>query len=92
MTTDFERFKQELSKLYDNMDGTACFDTIEEQVLIKIKGDGFGCFNADCSLLDFAGSGNKLYFEISFDQTIIPDMVTQLENITKSYPVSGKLE
>jgi hypothetical protein len=29
MTTDFEKFKQELSRLYDKLDGTALFDTLE---------------------------------------------------------------
>ena len=92
MTTDFERFKQSLSQLYDKLDGTASFDTIEGQIEIKINGDGIGHFEADCSVMDDAGMGNKLDFEINFDQTIIPEMVRQLNNITKTFPISGDLK
>ncbi|MBO6793049.1 MAG: hypothetical protein JJ895_04005 [Balneolaceae bacterium] len=92
MTTDFEKFKQELSRLYDKLDGTALFDTLEGQVVIKIKGDGIGHFEADCSVMDFAGTGNKLEFEINFDQTIITKMVNQLEGITNAFPISGDLK
>lgn len=92
MTTDFEKFKQDLSQLYEKLDGRASFDTREGQVTIKIKGDGIGHLNADCSLMDKAGIGNTLEFEINFDQTIIPEMVRQLENITRTYPVQGDLK
>ena len=91
MTTDFDRFKQQFSQLYDNLDGVAIFDTIEGQVNIKIKGDGIGHFEASCMVMDYAGTGNKLDFEINFDQTLIPNIVGQLNNITKTYPIWGDL-
>ena len=92
MTTDFERFKRGLSILYDKLDGTASFDTIEGQVTIKIMGDGIGHLVADCSVMDDAGLGNKLEFEINFDQTVIPDLVRQLDEITWAFPISGDLK
>mgnify|MGYP003110328123 CR=1 FL=1 len=92
MTTDFEKFKQSLSLLYNKLDGLSSFDTMEGQVEIKIKGDGIGHFEADCSVMDDAGMGNKLDFKISFDQTIIPELVNQLNDITKAYPISGDLK
>lgn len=92
MTTDFERFKRGLTLLYDKLDGTASFDTIEGQVEIKIKGDGIGHFEANCFVMDQAGIGNKLDFEINFDQTIIPEMIRQLNDITTTYPISGDLK
>ncbi len=91
MTTDFYKFKQQFSRLYDNLDGMAIFDTIEGQINIKIKGDGIGHFEANCMVMDYAGTGNKLDFEIIFDQTIIPNIVGQLDNITKTYPINGDL-
>jgi hypothetical protein len=91
MTTDFERFKQSLSKLYNNLDGTASFTSYEGQVEIKIEGDGIGHFVADCSVMDNVGIGNQLDFEINFDQTIIPEMVRQLDCITKKFPVLGDI-
>lgn len=89
MTTDFERFKHELAQLYNKLNGTAAFDTIEGQVSIKIKGDGIGHLEAQCIVMDNAGIGNKLEFEINFDQTFIPEMIRQLDTITKAFPISG---
>jgi hypothetical protein len=82
---DFESFKDELLILYDKLDGTALFETLEGQLTINIKGDGIGHLEAKCSAMDFVGTGNKLDFEISFDQTIIPRMVRQLENVANIF-------
>ncbi|MBK7484233.1 MAG: hypothetical protein IPI72_16170 [Flavobacteriales bacterium] len=89
MTIDFQQFEQQLAPLYNRLDGTAIFDTMEGQVSIKINGDGIGHFGANCSVMDFAGTGNQLDFEIGFDQTNISDMIRQLGTIIKLFPVSG---
>ena len=85
MTVDFISFKNELIKLYDQLNGTATFNTFENQVEIKIVGDGIGHLKAECQVMDYAGMGNKLEFEINFDQTHIPKIVNQLEKITNKY-------
>ena len=89
MTTDFERFKEQLFELYERMGGIAIFETREEQLTIRIEGDGIGHFQADCMAMDFPGTGNKLEFELTFDQTFIPDLVTQLDDITRTFPTSA---
>ncbi|MBF0694640.1 MAG: hypothetical protein IR153_06245 [Flavobacterium sp.] len=92
MTVDFVRFKNELTKLYDNLNGTATFNTLESQVEIKIVGDGIGHLKAECVSMDYAGTGNKLEFEINFDQTHIPKILNQLEKITNRFPKVGELK
>jgi hypothetical protein len=92
MTTDFVSLNTGLSKLYDKLSGVASFNTIEGQVEMKITGDGIGHFTADCSVMDNEGIGNTLEFEITFDQTLIPEMLNQLENILKDFPVTGDLK
>lgn len=72
MTVDFVSFKSELTRLYDKLNGIATFNTLESQVEIKIVGDGIGHLKAECEVMDYAGTGNKLEFEIDFDQTHIP--------------------
>ena len=42
--------------------------------------------------MDNAGNGNKLEFEISFDQTQIPQIINQLEKITREFPKYGELK
>ncbi len=91
MTTDFVSFKIELAKLYDNLNGIATFNTLESQVEIKIVGDGIGHLKAECEVMDYAGTGNKLEFEIDFDQTHIPKILNQLEKITDIFPKVGEL-
>lgn len=92
MTTDFESFKLQLAKLYDKLNGIATFKTLENQVEMKIIGDGIGHLKAECEVIDEAGFGNKLEFEIDFDQTHIPKILNQLEKITTKFPVLGELK
>ena len=87
MTTDFEMFKNGITELYNKLDGVATFYTLESQVDIKIMGDGIGHLTAQCEVMDNVGVGNKLEFEIDFDQTQIPELINQLEKITKEFPV-----
>lgn len=92
ITADFVDFKNELIKLYDKLNGIVTFKTLESQVEIKIVGDGIGHLNAECIVMDNAGNGNKLEFEISFDQTHIPKIINQLEKITNKFPKTGELK
>lgn len=92
MTVDFMSFKNELAKLYDKLNGIATFHTLESQVEIKIVGDGIGHLNAECVVMDNAGNGNKLEFEVSFDQTHIPKILNQLEKIVTKFPKTGELK
>ena len=56
MKNDFERFKEQLSTVYHNLDGAEIFDTMEGQVSINIKGDGIGHYVANGSAMDYAGT------------------------------------
>jgi len=62
------------------------------QVEIKIVGDGIGHLHAECEVMDYAGTGNKLELEINFDQTHIPKIINQLEKITNRSPKIGELK
>ena len=86
---DFELFKRSLKKAYDNLEETATFATMEEQIQINCFGDGLGHFKVDCKTMDQAGTGNELRFKMSFDQTTIPNLVIQLDNITRAFSVRG---
>ncbi len=92
MTVDFVSFKNELVKLYEKLNGIATFHTLESQVEIKIIGDGIGHLKAKCEVMDYAGTGNKLVFEIDFDQTYIPKILNQLDEIINKFPKIGELK
>jgi len=91
MSTDFEIFKKELEIVYDNLDHSATFEGIESQVTIRIEGDGIGHLNTRCWLMDKVGTGNELKCEFNFDQTALPKLIEQLDNIISQYKVYGKM-
>ena len=92
MTIDFEKFKQELSRLYDNLNGTADFHDLEGYLDLKIIGDGLGHFEVNVLACDQPGiDGSQLTFSMAFDQTEIKKLVNQLDLITKEYPIIGDL-
>lgn len=90
MTVDFEKFKQELSRLYDNLKGIANFNDLEGYLELKITGDGIGHFEVDVKACDQPGiNASVLTFTMGFDQTEIKNLVIQLDRITKQFPITG---
>lgn len=67
----------------------AKFVALEEQLSIVIRGDALGHFVAQCVAVDGLGIGNRLEFELTFDQTDLPAMLNGLETITEAFPVRG---
>ena len=89
MTTDFEVFKRQIKNLDTDFNGIATFEPLEQQLVLKIKGDGLGHFEVDCEATPEPHLGQTLTFSVSFDQTQIKDYVRQLDKITKAFPING---
>ena len=90
MTVDFEKFKQELSRLYDNLKGSANFNDLEGYLELKIDGDGIGHFEVQGKACDKPGiNGSELSFTMAFDQTALKGLVNQLDQITQQFPIQG---
>ena len=87
---ELKSFRDAVARLYSADSKEAKFETMEEQLSIDIVGDGLGHFSADCEALDRAGSGNRLVFSLSFDQTEIPQILKGLDALTREYLVIGK--
>jgi len=86
---EFARFRDALRGLHENLKGTATFETMEHWLVIHVEGDGRGHFTAKCEARDQPGVGNKLTFELSFDQTELPAMLRDLEELARQFPVRG---
>jgi len=86
---DFPSFRKQLASIYKTLRGKATFHTMEEWVSIVVEGDGLGHFQARCTAMDTLGTGNRLTFYLSFDQTDIPKMIRDLKGIEKAFPVLG---
>lgn len=89
MTVDFEKFKQDLKPLLTDLTGTAGFSVIEQQLDLKIKGDGFGSFEIRVGVCDRPVLGSRMSFFMIFNQSLVKDLIAQLERITKQFPVIG---
>ncbi len=83
-------FRDELTKLYRSLSGSAKFFTIEEWLLLEIVGDGKGHFALTGEIMDEVGLGNILKFKFDFDQTFIPKVLSDLEKVINAFPVLGK--
>jgi carbon monoxide dehydrogenase subunit G len=85
-------FRDELTKLYKSLSGSAKFSTMEEWLSLKIAGDGKGHFTLTGEIMDEVGLGNILKFKFDFDQTFIPKVLNDLEKVIKAFPVLGKAQ
>ena len=94
LSYDFASLLRQLKIVYNSL-GTQLptyiveFTTMEEQLSFIMRGNALGNFVAECVCVDFAGTGNRLEFEIEFDQSYIPSMLNELEAITEAFPVRG---
>jgi hypothetical protein len=81
MLYDFRVFRDGLKLIYNDLNGVAKFVSLEKQLEIDIKGDGFGHFVADGIAMEQVGYGNELRFQLNLDQTYIPMLIKQLDGV-----------
>ena len=86
MTDDFRNLKLQISKLYNNLNGSFDFNDLERNLELRMRGDGIGHFDVQVSASDNSVYNGTLTFTMQFDQTQIPGMVNQLEKIIAKYP------
>jgi len=63
---------------------------MEQWLTLSIVGDGIGHFSVDCTACDQPGMGNTLRFKLAFDQTELPAMLRDLDELIRLFPVRGK--
>ena len=89
-TTEFKSFLTQIEPLYESLKGTAEYASLEDWIKITIRGDGLGHFIAEGFVIDNHCEGNKLNFSIHFDQTSLPQTISNLKGLLEKYPVVGK--
>ncbi|MFL6227174.1 MAG: hypothetical protein ACJ741_00180 [Pyrinomonadaceae bacterium] len=77
--SDMIGFKEQLEPLYKSLKGVAEFKTIEGQLYIRVEGGGLGHIQTTGYLLDDLASGNKLEFEIKYDQTLLWHTISEID-------------
>jgi hypothetical protein len=86
MTHDFAAFRSGLEQIYRELSGSTKFETTEEQLEFMISGDGKGHFGVSGVAQDIVGTGNKLEFQFYIDQTYLPVIIRELDEILTEYP------
>ena len=77
--SDMIRFKEQLEPLYHNLTGVAEFKTLEDQLYLRIEVDKLGHVEASGYLLDEFVCGNKLNFNIRYDQTLLLHTIAEID-------------
>jgi hypothetical protein len=75
---DMRRFHSQLQSLDRDLRGQAEFRTIEDQLYLKVGVDHLGHVNVSGYIKDDASFGNRLTFEMAFDQTLLAPIVAEL--------------
>ena len=83
----FSDFRTELEALYKNVSGSAKFTSYEEQLELILTCDTSGHIKIHGEAIDFAGTGNKLIFNLEIDQTYVPTILRDLQLALDRYPV-----
>ena len=86
-TIDFYNLKEQLEILYNDLNGTVKFSTLEDQLKMEFIGDGLGHFQVDCKAVEEAGVGSELNFIINIDQTDLKSIINELIQLTQNLPV-----
>jgi hypothetical protein len=87
---EFASFRDQLRPLYEALRGEARFESMETSLKILVTGDGLGHLAAECVACDQPGTGNRLSFELAFDQTELQVVLGDLEALLRVFPVKGR--
>jgi hypothetical protein len=90
MNYELRRFRTELATLYETLEGDAQLYSLEGWIGLKFHGDGLGHVDVRGSLKDEAGTGNELTFELVMDQTFLPTILSELDDVDAEFPVVGE--
>lgn len=86
---ELRRFRDDVARLYDRLQGQVVFETMEQWIRVEISGDGRGHFAARCMVCDDLAGGNTLDFRLHFDQTYLPGIIRELDAVLAEFPVLG---
>jgi hypothetical protein len=87
LTPDFVQFRSTLQSLCETLKGEAVFSTLEEQLSIKLTVDDIGHLEVQGVAIDHPGMGNELKFTFDLDQTYLPKIMSDLDEIITLFPI-----
>jgi len=85
--SEFESFLAQLSALYPSLVGVAEFFTLEGQLALRLEGNSGGAIELTGVAVDVPGTGNRLSFSLSLDQTNLKQAIGGLARVVEAFPV-----
>jgi hypothetical protein len=87
LTGELVAFMSQLRPLFETLQGSAQFATLEEQLILRLTGDGKGHIQLHGEMADQPGIGNRLYFTLQFDKSQLGESIRALETVISKFPV-----
>ena len=87
---EIQGFRDQLGQLRQTLRGQAALEPMEEQLKLRLEGDGKGHIVVVGQARDVAGTGNVLHFELALDQTYLETLIGSINDILVAYPVRGQ--
>ncbi len=84
---EFAILARELKHCYANLNRSFDFEVLESSFRLKVKGDGLGHFLLSGKCNQYNAT---LSFDMTFDQSFLPKMIDELEEINKRFPYDRK--
>lgn len=92
LTEDFVRLRDGLRELVDWKEISVDFSTLEGWLALHFSMDEKGGIVLHGDLVDRPLDGNRLRFDLAFDQSYLPPVIADLESAIEAYPVIGTCE
>jgi hypothetical protein len=87
LTEELVQFQTQIETLHASLRGEAQFATLEEQLSLRLTGNGRGEVLLRGVAIDIAGTGNRLEFHLTLDQTHLHRALDELRQVTDRYPI-----
>ncbi len=87
LTEDFVRFHAAVQSLFETQKGEAIFSTLEDQLWLKVIGNGRGNIEVNGVAFDNAGVENELRFRFELDQTYLSETIRGLNDVITAFPI-----
>lgn len=86
VANELTAFLMQLRRLLRDLAGGAAFSTLEEQMQLRLSGDKKGHIDLVGEVADQPGSGNRLRFHLSIDQSQLASSIRELEAVVAAFP------
>lgn len=87
LTEELVSFLGQVKALFKALEDVAELTTLEQQIYLRLTGNGKGHIEMKGELGEMPETGNRLHFELKLDQTDLATSIRDLERVTAQFPV-----